>query len=70
MRSFRFDKMSRSDIAARVIEHIEGLDPRARDALETSMREALAAMNKREPREAERQSFLSKWEAIIRGSAF
>ncbi|HEV2495261.1 MAG TPA: hypothetical protein VG204_19560 [Terriglobia bacterium] len=61
----RFDKMSRGDIAARVIEHLETKDRRTREELETSMREAM------EPAHAkpiERQSFLSKWEKIIKGT--
>jgi hypothetical protein len=67
MRSYRFDKMSRSDIAARIIEYIEGTDPKTRQALEVSMREALSAMSGRPTKEIERQSFLSKWERIIKG---
>lgn len=68
MRSYRFDKMSRSDIAARVIEYLESSDPRTRGALETSMRDALDTMSGRETRETERQSYLSKWERIIKGT--
>jgi hypothetical protein len=67
MRAYRFDKMSRSDIAARIVEYIEGSDPKTRQALEASMREALAAMRGRATKPQERQSFLSKWEAIIKG---
>jgi hypothetical protein len=69
MRAYRFDKMSRSDIAARIIEYIEGSDPGTREALEVSMREALDAMRRRPPKDSERQSFLSKWEDIIKGNA-
>lgn len=70
MRTYRFDKMSRGDIAARVIEFIEQSDPRARNALEESMREALEALKHKRTRpavDADRRSFLSKWEKIIKG---
>ncbi len=60
----RFDKMSRGDIAARIIEHLETKNQRAREELEASMREALRAGT---PRATERQSFLSRWEKIIKG---
>jgi hypothetical protein len=68
MRAFRFDKMSRSDIAARIVEHIENSDPGTREALENSMRDALSALTGRSPRDAERRSFLSQWERIIKGT--
>jgi hypothetical protein len=61
----RFDKMSRGDIAARVIEYLETKDPRTREALEASMRDAMKPDRKRP---MERQSFLSKWERIIKGT--
>jgi hypothetical protein len=67
MRAFRFDKMSRSDIAARIIEYIENSDPRSRAKLEDSMRDALRAMKQRPTRDVDRRSFLSKWERIIKG---
>jgi hypothetical protein len=67
LRTYRYDKMSRSDIAARIIEHIESRDPETRDALEASMRDALSAMSGKQPKEVERRSFLSKWENIIKG---
>jgi hypothetical protein len=67
MRSYSFDKMARSDIAARIIEYIENSDPRARAALESSMREALASINKDPSTKVDRRSFLSKWERIIKG---
>jgi hypothetical protein len=41
MRTYRFDKMSRADIAGRIIEYLEDRDPRTREQLETSMREAM-----------------------------
>lgn len=61
----RFDKMSRGDIAARVIEHLETKDRRTRDELEASMREAMKSDH---AKPMERQSFLSKWERIIKGT--
>jgi hypothetical protein len=68
MRTFRFDKMSRSDIAARIIEYLESQsNVGAKDRLETSMREALTEMKHRPAKPAERKSFLSKWEKIIKG---
>lgn len=70
MRSYRFDKMSRSDIAARVIEYIEESDPKTREALESSMRLALADLTRKPAGDVERRSFLSKWERIIKGDDF
>lgn len=67
MRSYSFDKMARSDIAARIVEYIEASDPRARAALENSMREALASMKRGPTKKVDRRSFLSKWERIIKG---
>jgi len=60
----RFDKMSRADIAARIIEYLETTDPRTRARLESSMREAMALGT---DRIADRKTFLSKWEKIIKG---
>jgi hypothetical protein len=60
----RFNKMSRADIAARIIEHLEARDPRTRQELERSMRDALAA---RPSSHTDRESFLTKWERIIKG---
>jgi hypothetical protein len=67
MRAYRFDKMSRSDIAARIIEHIEESDPSKRAKLEKSMREALSSMNRKQSRAVDRRSFLTRWEKIIKG---
>jgi len=67
MRNYRFDKMSRSDIAARIIEHIEKSDPRARAKLEESMREALGEIKSKSAKQVDRSSFFSKWERIIKG---
>jgi hypothetical protein len=63
MRSYRFDKMSKGDIASRIIEYLETRDPGTRERLEVSMREAMS----RPPRVSDRRSFLSKWEKIIKG---
>jgi hypothetical protein len=68
MRAFRFDKMSRSDIAARIIEYLESeTDPSTREKLESSMREAITQTKARPVRQSDRRSFLSKWERIIKG---
>jgi len=70
MRSFRFDKMSRSDMAARIIEHVEQSNPPARKRLEESMTIAMAAMRYRASKKVDRYSYLSKWEKIIRDIQF
>jgi hypothetical protein len=67
MRTYSFDKMSRSDIAARVIEFLESRDPRTREKLEDSMREALGSLTTGQSKDSDRRSFLSKWEKIIKG---
>jgi len=60
----RFDKMSRGDIAARIIEYLETKDLRTRRELESSMREAMRVDS---ADGLDRQSFVSKWEKIIKG---
>jgi hypothetical protein len=64
MRVYRWDKMSRADIASRVIEYLEDRDPRTREQLESSMREAMTSPT---PKTTDRKSFLSQWEKIIKG---
>jgi hypothetical protein len=64
MRRYRFEKMSRGDIATRIIEYLETLDRKTREKLEVSMREAMLT-GPRKP--ADRKSFLSEWEKIIKG---
>lgn len=64
MSRHRFDKMSRGDIAARIIEYLETQGPETREQLEASMREALTTGASRP---SARRSFLSKWEKIIKG---
>jgi len=64
MRSYRYDKMSKSDIAARVLEYLETLDPRRKHELEQSMRNAMVVST---ARSSDRRSFLSTWEKIIKG---
>lgn len=64
MGHYRFDKMSRGDIASRIIEYLETRDKRTRQGLETSMREAMASSP---DRTAVRKSFFTKWEKIIKG---
>jgi hypothetical protein len=63
LRAYRFDKMSRADIAGRIIEYLETRDSKTREQLEASMREAMSSGNEKT---ADRKSFLSKWERIIR----
>jgi hypothetical protein len=60
----RFDKMSRGDIAARIIEYLETKDRSTRHELEASMREAMVSGS---DRASDRRSFFSKWEKIIKG---
>jgi hypothetical protein len=60
----RFDKMSRGDIAARIIEYLETLEPGTRDRLEASMRNAVASTS---GRVSDKKSFFSTWEKIIKG---
>jgi hypothetical protein len=67
MSRHRFDKMSRGDIAARIIEYLETRDRRTREQLESSMR---AAMDSGTERASDRRSFLSQWEKIIKGIEF
>lgn len=62
--SGRFGKISRPEIAAKIIEHLETLPVETREKLETSMRDALKS-GTRKP--TEKSSFLSKWERIIKG---
>jgi hypothetical protein len=67
MRSYRFDKMSRGDIAARIIEYLETRDPRTRKDLEESMRNA---MDSGVVKPVDKRSFFSEWEKIIKGIQF
>ncbi len=60
----RFDKMSRGDIAARVIEYLETKDRHTRDELEASMREAMLSGS---DKATDRKSFFTAWEKIIKG---
>ncbi|MBW3599146.1 MAG: hypothetical protein KY475_17985 [Planctomycetes bacterium] len=64
IKSNRFDKMARGDIAARIIEYIESKDRRTREELEASMREAVESPISKP---SDKKSFASKWEAIIKG---
>lgn len=61
----RFAKISRPEIAARILDHLEKLPVGTRRKLEASMREAMA---ENIPPETGRQSFLSKWERIIKSA--
>ena len=61
----RFNKMSRGDIAARIVEYLETRDLRTREKLENSMRDVIQS----EPGESQdHDSFLTKWERIIKGT--
>lgn len=59
----RFDKMSRGDIAARIIEYLETRDVGTKERLEASMRDALMSGGEK----PDRKNFLSEWEKIIKG---
>jgi hypothetical protein len=61
----RFLKISRAEIAARIIDYLETLNPQTREKLEASMRDAVAVAPRQK---ADRQSFFSKWERIIKGA--
>jgi hypothetical protein len=63
----RWEKMSRGEIVAKIIEYVETRDPRARQALEASMRDALTSGP---DKPSDRKSFFSKWEQIIKGTHF
>ena len=67
MTARRFDKMSRGDIAVRIIEYLETLDKRTRQELEASMREAMSQPSEKA---ADRKSFFTTWENIIKGIQF
>lgn len=60
----RFGKISRPEIAAKIIEHLETLPEETRHKLEASMRNALKSGAKKE---GDKVSFLSSWERIIKG---
>ncbi len=61
----RYDKMSRADIAGRVIEYLETLDLARRRRLEAAMRKAIASISG--DAKAQPESFFSQWEKIIKG---
>jgi hypothetical protein len=60
----RFDKMSRGEIVAKIIEYVETRDVKTRRDLEASMRDAMISGT---DNTSDRKSFLSKWEKIIKG---
>lgn len=68
MNAYRFDKMSRGDIAGRIIEYLEMLEPQTREQLEVSMRQAMSSTSTAKP--TDRKSFFSTWERIIKGTQF
>jgi hypothetical protein len=61
----RFDKMSRADIAARIIEYLETLNIEKKRRLEESMRNAIQTKSSSR---RDRQSFFAVWEGIIKGA--
>lgn len=61
----RFDKMSRGEIVAKIIEYVETRDAKTRQDLESSMRDAMVASPEKT---SDRKSFFSKWEKIIKGT--
>jgi rubrerythrin len=65
MSRHRFDKMSRGDIATRIIEYLETKDHRTREELEASMRDAMVSGSQKSA--DDRKTFFSKWEKIIKG---
>jgi hypothetical protein len=67
MSRHRFDKMSRGDIAARIIEYLETRNRSTRERLEASMR---GAMESGPDKASDRRSFFSQWEKIIKGIEF
>jgi hypothetical protein len=60
----RLGKISRPEIAARIVEYLETLGAERRATLEASMREAMTATPETS---SERSSFFTKWERIIKG---
>jgi len=64
MTTRRFDKMSRGEIVAKIIEYVETRDAKTRHDLEASMRDAMISGT---DKNSDRKSFLSKWEKIIKG---
>jgi hypothetical protein len=63
--TYRFDKLSRADIAARMVEYIESRDAATQRRLKEAMKAAMDAPS--EERRHRRESFFSNWEKIIRG---
>jgi hypothetical protein len=61
----RWEKMSRGEIVAKIIEYVETRDLSTRRALEASMRDALVSGS---DKSSDRRSFFSKWEQIIKGT--
>lgn len=61
----RLSKISKSEIAARIIDYLDTLEPDRRKRLEESMREALRSPRKKMPAE-QKESFFTKWERIIK----
>ncbi len=66
----RFDKMSRGDIAARIIVYLEGRKPEKRQRLERAMREALVLLSSPSRKKTSKRTFFQQWEKIIKGTEF
>ena len=63
MRHYRFDKMSRSSIIGKVVDHMDALPARKRTKIEGALREAAEATRNDPPATA---SFFTRWEEIIK----
>lgn len=67
MQRGRFRKISKVEIAARIIEYLETLEPDTQGRLERSMRAALKASPARSKMPStEKESFFTRWERIIK----
>tara|TARA_R110000868_G_scaffold226872_1_gene479786 strand:- start:317698 stop:318216 length:519 start_codon:yes stop_codon:yes gene_type:complete len=63
--SHRFDKMSRGDIAGRIVEFVESMDMSRRKQLEQSMMDTLGKTEV--VRAGDKKTFFTRWEEIIKG---
>jgi hypothetical protein len=63
MRQYRFDKMSRSSIIGKIVDHMDGLPAKRRSKIVSGLREAAEATpDQSQPA----SSFFTRWEDIIR----
>ena len=63
MHAYRFDKMSRGEIALRVLQYLESTDQKTRSQLESALRDAAELPPETED---QRQGFVARWENVIR----